>query len=357
MNTEVIIVGKGISGLILSSLLAKKGIDHVILSRNDNRKDFALSETLPPSTLPLLASLNLLALFEENASKSFGYHSIWGTDRITDNNFFFHHPYKYGLKIDKKRLMNRLAEKVSDKIIDFNFLSKLEQKEHGIIVEILNENETLTVNGKVIVDATGRNRAVLKKLGISVKAYDQLIASICHVPVVKHSKIKHKVIVESFKEGWGIVSSLNEQTNVISIFTNKNNAVLRELKDYQNWKSVLSETSILKDLLSSGTDCKVMGWDANSAKSVKVAGDNWLAIGDAAISFDPLSSHGISNAVYCANAASKAISAHLEGNALTSFKTYDQNISQIFDEYLKHKSMLYRAEKRWKESGFWKKIQ
>ena len=81
IHTEVVIFGKGIAGLILSFLLSRNNIKHVIIDRSGEVKTFGYGETLPPSALPLLPRLGLLQLFEENSyRKTFGYHSCWGSD-------------------------------------------------------------------------------------------------------------------------------------------------------------------------------------------------------------------------------------------------------------------------------------
>lgn len=353
INTDVIIVGKGISGLILSILLKEKGIDHVVLDRVEKRKVMTLPETVPPSALVLLESLNLLELFEKSSSKTFGYHSLWGSDRITDNNFFFHNPYKYGLKLNKQALLKDLEEIVSDNVVQFNDLMEINRSAENVSIKIKSNNAVRTINSRVIVDATGRNRNVLKHLGIASEHYDNLVALSCLVPRIKHPKLTHSVFVESFENGWGIVSSLNDEINGMTIFTQQRNPILPQLKSYRHWKEALTKTKILKDFLSDELDRKVVGGDANSSRASIIAGSNWLAIGDAAISFDPLSSHGISNAIYCANEASKAIESHLENGSDNQFKNYEDTLTQIFSEYLKHKTKLYGTERRWKESSFW----
>ena len=67
IHTEVVIFGKGIAGLILSFLLSRNNIKHVIIDRSGEGKTFEYGETLPPSALPLLQRLGLLQLFEENS--------------------------------------------------------------------------------------------------------------------------------------------------------------------------------------------------------------------------------------------------------------------------------------------------
>ncbi|MFT5778198.1 MAG: 2-polyprenyl-6-methoxyphenol hydroxylase-like FAD-dependent oxidoreductase, partial [Crocinitomicaceae bacterium] len=160
VNTKVVIVGKGIAGLVLSILLKRKGIDHVVLDRIEKKRKPALAETLPPSTLVLLETLELKELFERSSLKTFGYHSLWGTHQVTDNNFFFHNPYKYGLKIAKSILLSDLEKEAGTEVISFQHLLDINLGKNAVQVNLRQDNEELTVNGEILIDATGRNRAV-----------------------------------------------------------------------------------------------------------------------------------------------------------------------------------------------------
>lgn len=337
-NTDVVIVGSGISGLILSILLKEKNIDHVVLNRVEKRKTLELPETLPPSTLVLLESLNLLELFSKSSSKTFGYHSLWNSNIVSTDTFFNHNPYKYGLKLNKKQLLNDLGALVSDQMLPFNNLIEINKTESGVTLTVELDNNPQTIQGKVLVDATGRNRAILKHLGVASKAYDDQVALSCHLPYFKHAQLIHSVFIESFEHGWGIVSSLNENTNGMTLYTKKGSPLLPNLKDYANWKELLSNTKLLKDFLTDNLDRKIFGGNANSSKVEQISSANWLAIGDAAIAFDPLSSHGISNAIYCASAAAKAIDSE---DRITSFQNYADTLNQVFDAYLKQKDEKY----------------
>jgi flavin-dependent dehydrogenase len=345
-NTDVIIVGSGISGLILSNRLKEKKVDHVVLERVAKRKTLEIPETLPPSTLVLLESLNLLELFKKSSSKTFGYDSLWNSDTVTTDNFFDHNPYKYGLKLNKKELLNDLRKLVIDNVVPFNNLIEIDRSDETVTVKIESNNEVQTITGRVVVDATGRNRAVLKHLGVASNSFDDQIALSCHLPYFKHPKLIHRVFVELFENGWGIVSSLNEQINGMTLYTKKRSPILPQLKDYGNWKELLSNTKLLKDFLSDDLERKVIGGKANSSKALQITGSNWLAIGDAAMAFDPLSSHGISNAIYCANVASNAIESYVANDTIATFQNYDDTICDIFNEYFKQKSNLYDMDNR-----------
>lgn len=327
MSREILIVGNGIAGLTLSYLLAQKQVPHSVLHRATEVPGFALAETLPPSAIPMLRRMGLLALFERSATqRTYGYHSCWGSGQVTDHNFYFQSSDAYGLKIDKQAL-----------------LADLQSMQAGY----LSSDQTLLSGHKLLVDATGRSRSVLRGLGIGSIDHDDLIAYSCHVPRIKHPRLTHQVYTESFRDGWGIVSGLNEKENVITLLTEGHNS---EFKHYQNWPGLLKETAHLQYFLTGDADTRVKGNAAGSSRAEQITGDTWLAVGDAAIAFDPLSSHGISNAVYTAARAADAIVSN-------DCSTYGDDLVAIFDQYLLNKEQLYRQEKRWPDSTFWQSRQ
>jgi 2-polyprenyl-6-methoxyphenol hydroxylase-like FAD-dependent oxidoreductase len=357
MQKEVIIIGNGIAGVTLAVLLKHKGISFALLHRKGEKKPFALGETLPPSAMPLLYQLNLLATFEEHAyRKTYGYHSMWGNSRVTDINFFHHNPYKHGLKINKHQTLDALRDLIREEMVSYEKGFDIIHEEHGNTVVLAKNKGVKIVQGKILVDATGRNRAVLQKLNIQSNAFDDLVAVSCHLPKIKHPKLTHEVYVESFKQGWGIVSALNDTENICTIYTHKGHEVLAQLKDTSTWKSVLSETSYFKDFLVEEKNVSFKGGNANSSVATQIAGSNWLALGDAAMSFDPLSSHGITNAMYTAARASEVIEKKLTVADVEVFPAYDKAMHTIFQQYLQSKNTLYQQELRWKEASFWKRF-
>lgn len=358
MQTDVVIVGKGIAAMVLSFLLKQKGVDHILIDRKAKVKPLGLAETLPPSALPLLHKLGLYNLFEKNSTrKTYGYHSLWGSDRRIDHNFYFHHPFKHGLKINKYALLNELKEINQSPGFDFEKQFELQKIEQGFKVTFKQDEVEKTIQAKIIIDATGRSRAVLKMLEIPNLDFDKNLAFTCHLPKKKHPDLKHDVFVESFNHGWGLVSGLGEAQNVVSIFTHQKSPVFKTVSSFENWKNILSETKYLKHHLSDDNSFKVVGKLANSSMPEKVAGTDWLAIGDAALAFDPLCSHGISNAIYTAMIASKAIFDKLNHDDQKEMQNYNKKLRDIFNAYLISKDKIYQQETRWKDMPFWKGIK
>jgi flavin-dependent dehydrogenase len=93
---------------------------------------------------------------------------------------------------------------------------------------------------------------------------------------------------------------------------------------------------------------------AHSAILEPSARESWLAVGDAAISFDPLSSQGLLNALFTGLAAAEAADRHLRGDAL-SLSAYPPIIRGIRDAYRRHLAFCYTIETRWPEAPFWQR--
>ena len=86
---------------------------------------------------------------------------------IADHNFFFHSPFQHGLKINKQSLEQDLEGLTSENILRFEKVTEIRLAEQGVTVELQNDQERIVLQGRCLVEATGRNRAFLKLLGIA----------------------------------------------------------------------------------------------------------------------------------------------------------------------------------------------
>jgi flavin-dependent dehydrogenase len=81
-------------------------------------------------------------------------------------------------------------------------------------------------------------------------------------------------------------------------------------------------------------------------------GDGWVAAGDAAVSFDPLSSHGILNALHTGTLAGSAVHAHLAGD-VRALDAYARHVDALYAAHLRHLHAYYAMERRWPDHPFW----
>ena len=81
-------------------------------------------------------------------------------------------------------------------------------------------------------------------------------------------------------------------------------------------------------------------------------GEGWLAVGDSACSFDPISGRGIFSALRRAKSATAAIIARLNGNGDPAV-LYASQVRLEYDEYVRQRRLYYSSERRWSEHPFW----
>lgn len=91
---------------------------------------------------------------------------------------------------------------------------------------------------------------------------------------------------------------------------------------------------------------------AASGRLVPWCGPGWLAVGDAALSLDPLSSQGIFHALYTGLRAGEAIADALDGHD-AALAAYDHRLFEIRAAYLHNRAAAYAAEPQWADQPFW----
>ena len=90
---------------------------------------------------------------------------------------------------------------------------------------------------------------------------------------------------------------------------------------------------------------------SNSSILEKVTGQNWLAVGDASVTFDPLSSNGIITAINNALNAANKIAEHFKSKH-DCFEDYGKKLSTAFYNYLVKRNYYYNLERRWQNDPF-----
>jgi flavin-dependent dehydrogenase len=93
---------------------------------------------------------------------------------------------------------------------------------------------------------------------------------------------------------------------------------------------------------------------APSAILSRVAGERWLAVGDAASAYDPLVAQGIVKALCDGEAAADAIAEFLASADEAPLLAYQDGVFARFTDYLRLRRHLYGLERRWPHAPFWR---
>ena len=98
----------------------------------------------------------------------------------------------------------------------------------------------------------------------------------------------------------------------------------------------------------------VAPYAAMTCSHTRVHDRNWLLVGDAAMTWDPLSGQGICKALESGMRAARAIDRALDGET-RSLEDYAQWTRDRFGSYLQSRAKYYRAERRWPDAPFWRR--
>jgi hypothetical protein len=93
---------------------------------------------------------------------------------------------------------------------------------------------------------------------------------------------------------------------------------------------------------------------AHDSTLIPPVGDGWLAAGDAAQSFDPLSSQGLFHALYTGLSSAEVAERFLSGDA-SGLGDYAARLAEIDAAYIRNLKDWYGQERRWPEHEFWRR--
>ncbi len=91
---------------------------------------------------------------------------------------------------------------------------------------------------------------------------------------------------------------------------------------------------------------------AMSAIRRTLGGDGWIALGDAAATYDPLAGIGVAAALNKGLSLARLLLG--ESNA-TAFARFAQAERAAFNDYLTLRRSMYRRESRWTNAPFWQR--
>jgi flavin-dependent dehydrogenase len=203
------------------------------------------------------------------------------------------------------------------------------------------------------VNATGRGTLVSRSLGARRLRDDDLVAVYAWVPTSRRDG-EARTLVETAADGWWYTSRLPDRSRVL-VFHTRPEMARQLLKSPTDFRRRISETTHLRKLVAgrSRLPLRLACTEACGTMLDSVSGPGWIAAGDAAMAFDPLSSQGIFNALYSGMKAGQTIDRALEGDT-GAVPAYRARLDEIRTTYLARRRLYYSMERRWLENPFWK---
>ena len=209
-----------------------------------------------------------------------------------------------------------------------------------------------------LIDATGRRAAVARSIGVAQIHHDRLVAFHARFQGPSNGADRDsRTLIEAVPDGWWYSALVPGEIRVVTYQTDSDLADRPRLLSPEGFQARLEESRHLHPLLSAHgyilTD-RPRVTDASTSRLDRFAGPGWLAVGDAALSFDPLSSQGIMTALYTGLRAGQAVDRCLAGEDGV-MDDYEQRLESIHEAYRRNLVEYYALERRWPEQAFWQR--
>jgi len=216
---------------------------------------------------------------------------------------------------------------------------------------------TDTMAARFIIDATGRKAKLAMQLGAKKQRFDKLIGIYQYYQDSASFKqsIDSTTVVEAMDHGWWYSAALPSGMRVVSLMTDSDCARRYRYRTAKNFHQALLNTHHLKATISGlHAESKPRVTAAHTQRLDKLAGPGWLATGDAAFTFDPLSSLGMFKALRMAIISGYAVTDYFSGKDIELAK-FQWFANAEFASYLDKKREYYSQERRFKEQQFWQR--
>ena len=358
-KTDIVIIGGGIAGCIAAISL----IDSYQVTLVDKLPEPTerIGESLAPASQRILKQLDVLEDLENQVGtlfrKSVGMQSYWGSNQVhlVDD---LRNPDGFVKNLDRQAFETYLRKTAEARGVHCLWGSKLHSSsyENSRWQLQLRANDTSlsisTISASFVIDASGRQSHFAKSLGIKRQVEDQLVACWVTLP---NSRTNTMSTISASKNGWWYSAVIPNDKRVVAFHTDADLVPKNELKTTASFLELAKENPVILSLLSEHENAIVFKGTvaANSTKLEQVSGQQWVAIGDAALSFDPLSSQGMYNAMASAMQLQALLLQY--GFTETLQKIHTEQTEHIWQHYLKHKSIFYQSETRWKTAAFWER--
>lgn len=360
-DCEVLIVGAGPAGAACAASLAPA---HQVLLLDQPSQHSALNtvgagETLPPAAQAILRELGLWPEFvAENYPEALVSRSVWGGDDMLSARG------GAGWQLGRPRFdawLRNMAQQRGAALMPRSTVRAARRLGGGWLVDVERDGETLRVTSRFIVDAGGRESTLAAQLtGQLAGQLGQLRPALGNLVCGWLYGIDDGCggsQLHAEQGGWWYSSPLPQRGRMLAFYTD---ADLPQAASARGRDALLARLALVPALSRQLQRHAFVAQQQHGVCSMhgpaprRGVGDDWMAVGDAALAFDPLSSQGLLNALHTGVQGACALRRHL-GGAAGALHAYQAELVKLRRLYQADLDAWHGQEARWPEQPFWQR--
>jgi flavin-dependent dehydrogenase len=357
IRVDVLILGGGPAGAVAALNLAPTR--RVVLVERRGQSLPRIGEALPPAARRLLTDMGLFDDFTaQGHAPCYGNRSIWGQLNPAETDFL-RDPDGHGWHLDRSRFDEWLRHTAVGRGAVLSMSTRLlaiERGDENWHVRIATPQGEQGVAAAFVIDAGGRAAPLARRIGAGRRVSDRLVCGWAHGSAILIGRGAGLTAVEAVEDGWWYTAPVPDGRRVLAFLTDADLPAARIAHDSARLIECVDAAREIRAILAESEFVPIGGGftAAHSSALEPCGGADWLAAGDASMSFDPLSSQGLLHACFTGLAAAEAADAWIAGDD-DAVPRYLQLMNSIQQSYRRRFDRCYASETRWPSAPFWQR--
>ncbi|NRO95118.1 FAD-dependent oxidoreductase [Paraburkholderia sp. NMBU_R16] len=356
-TTDVAIVGGGPAGAAAALTLARYTAHRVTLIEASDYAGVRIGETVSAGIVPLLDYLGVdSACLQPERLVATASAAAWGTPELVVHDAIFS-ARGAGWHLNRAAFDAALAGAAAEG--GATLLSGMRMRrahfDDGVWHLLLDDGVlgAREIVADQVIDATGRRARFARAAGAQRRVLDHLVGLVAYMDLSENDALGCSTLVEATDDGWWYSAPLPHARAAVAFMTDGDIVRQRELLRAPAFAALLRATQ--------HTAARFAGlplpgapraYPAESQYLSICSGPGWVAAGDAAASFDPLSSLGIGHAIASGIHAARIADERMRGSDALA-RSYNADVARNFASFAAAQRSLYGLEQRFRERPFW----